>query len=105
MDYLTKEKIKGEEFSERMARFGQIVENANGNWDLSDRDENAIRTADAVIGKLQLQLKHSRTIIEKFKSLWRLHQHTKFKNDGSHFQADMAFNELMADIEEWEKSK
>lgn len=52
---LAKGKILGEDFEERMSRFGLLVENANGNWDLSDRDMNALRTASALIKGLRAQ--------------------------------------------------
>lgn len=47
--FLSKDKINGENFDDRMRRFGIIEENVHGEWDLSDRDENAIRTANAVL--------------------------------------------------------
>ena len=49
-------KLLGETFDERMRRFGLIVENAYHNWDLSDRDENAIRTANAVLAQATAQI-------------------------------------------------
>lgn len=53
---LSNEKLLGEDFRERMERFGLLVENANGNWDLSDRDENALRTANAILCSLMESL-------------------------------------------------
>lgn len=44
-------KLLGEDLEERMGRFGLIVENAYSNWDLSDRDMNAIRTANSMLGE------------------------------------------------------
>lgn len=47
------------------------------------------------------QLRQARGLLLKYKDVYRTHQHTKFKNDGSHLQADIAMNELLAEIEEW----
>jgi hypothetical protein len=49
---LVPEKLLGEDFRGRMERFGLIEENAYGNWDLTDRDMNAIRTANQWLGEL-----------------------------------------------------
>lgn len=43
----------------------------------------------------------ARGLLLKYKDVYRTHQHTKFKNDGSHLQADIAMNELLAEIEGW----
>jgi len=52
MPLLLPEKILGEDFRARMERFGLIEENAYQNWDLTDRDMNAIRTAHQWLGEL-----------------------------------------------------
>ena len=49
LDYLSKDLIGDENFDERLRRFKAISENEDGNWDLSDRDQNALRTANALI--------------------------------------------------------
>jgi len=61
--YLETGKILGEDQKERLSRFGLIVENANQNWDLTDRDEGAIRTANAILLRQQAELGLMRRIV------------------------------------------
>ncbi len=62
--FLTSGKLLGEDFNERMNRFGLIVENAERNWDLSDRDENALRTANALLAFRKAEIERLRRRID-----------------------------------------
>jgi len=61
--YRKAEKILNEDKAERFERFGQIIENAYNNWDLSDRDLSALRTANAELCHLKNLAEIAWTII------------------------------------------
>jgi hypothetical protein len=65
-EFLTPNRILGEDFQERMSRFGLICENVHSNWDLSDRDENALRTANALLIKLKAELKDKTEVLDYY---------------------------------------
>ncbi len=53
VDYAKEGKISGEDLAERLSRFSLISQNEYGNWDLSNRDINALRTVEAMMVELK----------------------------------------------------
>lgn len=47
--YLLREELLGESFEARLSRFALIVDNENSTWNFTERDANAMRTAEAYI--------------------------------------------------------
>lgn len=71
------------------------------------KDESAREVPDHVLGannfvwqrrvrSLEAENKELREKLEKASDLWKQHQATKFKTDGSHFQVDVELNKLFA---------
>lgn len=88
----------GEEFTSPLTKYQHFCRAKEPNSTVEKLQQQIVELKTTIADNNWKPLQDAKELLKQIVIAWNAHQHTKFKSDGSHFQADLKMNALITKI-------